>query len=557
MTASSIEDPGLALSKSASVQSTSSGEVDYTKPSNKAALKHISQSSLEVDESVVRAEGEDRTTAFVWWLVIAAATGGLLFGYDTGVIGGALVHKDINEDLRRYPLSSGNKELLTSATTLGALLAGFSSGILADYIGRKLVIGLADIIFIVGAVMQAVAYGPNSYWIVAVGRLIIGFGVGFASLVVPLYIGELAPTSLRGRLVTLNVVAITFGQVVAYCINLAFQDVHQGWRYMVGLGAVPPFLQLCMLGYLPESPRYLLRHDKREATLDIMRKIYPFAAEEQIQLKVEVISKSVKLNMSHHGSFIQTWKRLHLNGPNFRALVVACGLQGIQQFCGWNTLLYYAPTLFKSVGFSNSLVIGLVISIVNFVFTLFALYIIDRVGRRRIACITIPGMCAALILAAVGFHFLTLHTGGKLPDNGVGVDEKWAPVILTAVLVYAAFYATGIGNLPWNQAELFEMNVRGLGTALSTSSNWGSNLVIGSTFLSLIDRITAAGAFGFYAGLCFLGSVFVYFLYPEVAGLSLEETREVFQNGFGIKKAERMRAQKQRALAEYREEGDL
>ena len=208
-----------------------------------------------------------------------------------------------------------------------------------------------------------------------------------------------------------------------------------------------------MLGYLPESPRYLLRHDNLEATLNIMRKIYPFAAEEQIQLKVEVISKSVKMNMSHHGSFIQTWKRLHLNGPNFRALVVACGLQGIQQFCGWNTLLYYAPTLFKSVGFSNSVVIGLVISIVNFVFTLFALYIIDRVGRRRIACITIPGMSAALILAAVGFHFLTLHTGGKLPDDGVGVDEKWAPVILTAVLVYAAFYATGELDLLYHSVQ--------------------------------------------------------------------------------------------------------
>ncbi|BGP55225.1 hypothetical protein JCM8202_003770 [Rhodotorula sphaerocarpa] len=549
---SSLPVEALSPTKSASIRSNSSGELDIVKPHDKAALKHISQSSLEVDESVIRAEGEERTTAFVWWLVIAVATGGLLFGYDTGVIGGALVHKDINQDLHRYPLSSGNKELLTSATTLGALLAGFSSGILADHIGRKLVIGLADLIFMIGAIMQAVAYGPNAYWIMAVGRLVIGFGVGFASLVVPLYIGELAPTSLRGRLVTLNVVAITFGQVVAYCINLAFQNVHQGWRFMVGIGAVPPFLQLCLLSYLPESPRYLLRNDKFDATLDILRKIYPYAAEEQIQLKVEVITRSVKMNMGHHGSFVQTWKRLHFNGTNLRALIVACGLQGLQQFCGWNTLLYYAPTLFKSVGFKNSLVIGLVISIVNFVFTIFALFIIDRVGRRRIACITVPGMCAFLVLAAVGFHFLTLHTDGKLPDNGVGVNEKWAPVILVAVLVYAAFYATGIGQLPWLQGELFEMDVRGMGTAFSTASNWGSNLVIGSTFLSLIDAITAAGAFGFYAGLCFLGYFFVFFLYPETSGLSLEETREVFQDGFGIKKAARMRQQKQRAFAEFR-----
>lgn len=173
----------------------------------------------------------------------------------------------------------------------------------------------------------------------AVGRLIIGFGVGLASLVVPLYIGELSPTSLRGRLVTLNVVAITGGQVIAYCLNLAFQNVSHGWRFMVGLGAVPPALQLLMLVYLPESPRYLLRHDKLEATVNILRKIYPYATEEQVHLKADVISKSVKENMGHRATFVETWKRLHLNGPNFRALIVACGLQGIQQLCGFNTLM--------------------------------------------------------------------------------------------------------------------------------------------------------------------------------------------------------------------------
>ncbi|GAA6049605.1 hypothetical protein JCM3770_005031 [Rhodotorula araucariae] len=536
-----------------SVRSSSSGDLEFDKLNNKAVLQHSSQSHLEVDESVIRAEGEDRTTAFVWWLVVAAATGGLLFGYDTGVIGGALVHKDVPGDLHRIPLSSSNKEILTSATTLGALLAGFSSGVLADVIGRKLVIAIADIIFIVGAVMQAVAYGSNAYWVMAVGRLILGFGVGFASLIVPLYIGELAPTALRGRLVTLNVVAITFGQVVAYCLNLAFQNVSHGWRWMVGLGAIPPALQLVMLFYLPESPRYLLRHDKLKETVDILRKIYPFASEEQLHLKADVIGKSVKDNQL---TFVQTWKRLHLNGPNFRALVVACGLQGIQQLCGFNTLMYYAPTLFENVGFDNSLVIGLVVSIVNLAFTLVALVIIDKVGRRRIACVTVPGMCGALILAAVAFHFLTINTDGQLPDSGVGLNDKWNPVVLFAMLLYVAFYATGIGNIPWQQGELFEMDVRGMGTALSTTCNWGGNLIIGSTFLSLMDAITPAGAFGFYSGLCFLGSVFVIFLYPETSGLSLEETREVFKTGFGIRRANRMRHQKQQILAQVRAETD-
>ncbi|GAA5857526.1 hypothetical protein JCM8547_009321 [Rhodosporidiobolus lusitaniae] len=535
-------------------RSHSTGELDFDKPTNKARLQHLSQSRLEVDESVVRAEGEDRTTAFVWWLVIAAAMGGLLFGYDTGVIGGALIHGDIGTDLHRSPLGSFDKEILTSATTLGALIAGFSSGILADVVGRKLVIVLADAIFIVGAVMQAVSYGGNAYWIMAAGRLIIGLGVGLASLVVPLYIGELAPTSLRGRLVTLNVVAITGGQVIAYILNLAFQHVPHGWRYQVGLGAVPPFLQLLMLGYLPESPRFLLRKDKMEQTVQILRKIYPYATEEQVHFKADVIRTSVQDNMGHKASFIATWKRLHFVGANFRGLVIACGLQGIQQLCGFNTLMYYAPTLFESVGFDNSLVIGMVISIVNLFFTVVALFIIDKVGRRRMACCTVPGMAAALIVAAIAFHYLTLQTGGKLPDDGAGLNQNYAPLVLTAMLVYVAFYATGIGNIPWQQGELFEMDVRGMGTAFATTCNWGGNLIIGSTFLSLIDAITAAGAFGFYAGLCFLGSLFVFFLYPETSGLSLEETREVFADGFGIKKAARMRKQKTQVLKQLREE---
>ncbi|KAK4047036.1 hypothetical protein OIO90_006357 [Microbotryomycetes sp. JL221] len=484
-----------------------------------------------VDEGIVRAEGEERTTAFVWFLVAAAATGGILFGYDTGVIGGALVHRDIATDLDRFPLTSSQKEILTSATTLGALFGGFSAGIIADAFG----------------LLQAVAFGGNAYWIVAVGRLILGLAVGLAALIVPLYIGELSPTIIRGRLVTLNVVAITFGQVLAYILNLAFQNVPHGWRYMVGLGAAPPLFQLCFMHLLPETPRYLLLRSRNDEAESILRKIYPFATAEQISLKAQVIGSNVRLS-GGNGNFIGTWKRLHFDSANLRGLIIACGLQGIQQLCGFNTLMYYAPTLFKSVGFENSLVIGMVISITNFVFTLVALVIIDKAGRRRIACTTIPGMCAALVLAAVAFHFLTLNTNGQLPENGTGLDQTFAPVVLTAMLLYVACYATGIGNIPWQQGELFEMSVRGMGTSISTSCNWGGNLIIGSTFLSLIDRITAAGAFGLYAGLCALGSLFCWFLYPETSGLSLEETRDVFADSFGIKKANRLRTEKERAL---------
>ncbi|SCV74070.1 BQ2448_6502 [Microbotryum intermedium] len=517
---------------------------------------HLDQiSSGDYDDAIVRAEGEKRTTIFLWHLVTMAAWGGLLFGYDTGVIGGSLVHKDLARDLGRVPLSNLDKEVLTAATTLGALIASLGAGVLADRAGRKLVIFLADVFFLIGAIMQAVAFGSGAYWIAAVGRLILGFGVGSAALIIPLYISELAPTCQRGRLVTLNVIAITGGQVLAYIINIAFRNVSHGWRFM--------------------TPRYMLRHGDFEETRAVLRKIYPFATEEQIMLKSKVIGARVQKEVGE-GGLLASWKKLHFDPANFRGLFIACGLQGIQQLCGFNTLMYFSPTLFQSVGFSDPLVIGLVIALMNLFFTFVALIIVDKVGRRRIACWTIPGMSLALILAAVAFHFLTIRTEGRLTDNGL-LDQKWSPVVLAAMIIYVAFYATGIGNIPWQQQELFHVSVRGIGTSISTACNWAGNLIISLTFLSLIDAITPSGAFGkfilfksircaqcvnlkspcsirpgLYAGICFLGALFCIFLYPETALLSLEETLEVFSNGFGVKKADRMRKNKKEAMRQLR-----
>ncbi|SGY46208.1 BQ5605_C001g00397 [Microbotryum silenes-dioicae] len=507
-------------------------------------------STGDYDDAIVRAEGEERTTMFLWHLVIMAAWGGLLFGYDTGVIGGSLVHKDLARDLGRVPLRNLDKEVLTAATTLGALIASLGAGVLADRAGRKLVIFLADMFFLVGAIMQAVAFGSGAYWIAAVGRLILGFGVGSAALIVPLYISELAPTCQRGRLVTLNVIAITGGQVLAYIINIAFRNVSHGWRFMVGGGAIPPLVQLAFLPFLPETPRYMLRHGKFEETRAVLRKIYPFATEDQIMLKSKVIGVRVQKEVGE-GGLLASWKKLHFVPANFRGLVIACGLQGIQQLCGFNTLMYFSPTLFQSVGFSDPLVIGLVIALTNLLFTFVALIIVDKVGRRRIACWTIPGMSLALILAAVAFHFLTLRTDGRLTDNGL-LDQKWSPVVLAAMIIYVAFYATGIGNIPWQQQELFHVSVRGIGTSISTACNWAGNLIISLTFLSLINAITPSGAFGLYAGICFLGALFCIFLYPETALLSLEETLEVFSDGFGVKKAKHMRRHKKEAMRQLR-----
>ncbi|CED85172.1 general substrate transporter [Phaffia rhodozyma] len=506
----------------------------------------------EIDENVVIAEGEEKVTLYVWALVTTAAVAGLLFGYDTGVISGTLV--SIGSALGPAVLSSGQKELITSATTLGALLGGLAAGLSSDWIGRKMVIAVANVIFIAGAVGQACCH---TVWSMIGCRFVIGLGVGVASCVVPLYIGELSPTVMRGRCVTINVVAITLGQVIAYAIGAAFADVHNGWRWMVGLGAVPAGIDLIGLIWLPESPRILLRNKKVTEAESVLRKMYAQATPAQLEAKLRVLEASVEQSRE----VIRTttvWDRTRsmlVVGANRRALIIGCGLQAFQQLCGFNSLMYYSATLFKSVGFDNSTATGLIIAATNFLGTVLALKIVDPVGRRRIMVWTAPGLVISLILASISFHFLTMSTGGVLVD-GTDYPKKWSALVLVFMITYTMSYATGLGNVPWQQGELFTLEVRGLGTSLCTATNWAMNLVISATFLSLMEAITPAGAFGVYAGFCFIGWLFCFFCYPETSGLSLEETFYVFENDFGIKRSQMLRAEKQSIKQRHQQQAD-
>ncbi|KAL4066247.1 general substrate transporter [Scleroderma yunnanense] len=490
----------------------------------------------EISEFAVIAEGEEHTTWFIWLLVCCCTISGLLFGYDTGVISGALV--TIDGDLSPAQLSNGQKEFITSATTLGALLGGLVAGAMSDWTGRRPVLGIADIIFIGGAIGQAVSH---TVWSMIGCRFLIGIGVGLASCIAPLYIQELSPTRLRGRMVVLNVVMITLGQVIAYGIDAGFANINEGWRWMVGLGCAPATLQLALLAYLPESPRVLVRRGNMEAARKVLSRVYALATSAQVDLKLKVLHATVErsIEIANSTTFWERFRTMFSNPVNRRALTIGCGMQAFQQLCGFNTLMYYSASLFQEIGFNQPTAVGLIISGTNFLFTLFALKYIDIVGRRKIMIFSAPGMVFGLTLASIAFHYMTIHTGGNL-IAGVHYPHGWAGVVLLSMIIFVALYATGLGNVPWQQGELFSLEVRGIGTSLSTATNWAANLLIGSTYLSLMSAITPAGAFGFYASLCLLGWLFCVFCFPDVSGLSLEEVQSVFKTGYGIQESARL-----------------
>ena len=210
--------------------------------------------------------------------------------------------------------------------------------------------------------------------------------------------------------------------------------------------------------------------------------------------------------------------------------------------------MYYSSTLFDIVGFHNPVAVGATVACVNWIFTVLSIFLIDRVGRRRLLLWTMWGMPVCLILAAIAFRWvpIDLHTL-QVTTDAIGWS---AYLVLVAMILFVAFYAAGLGCVPWQANEFLPMEVRAIGTMFINIFNWGPNIVVSSTFLTMMKSITPSGTFGFYAGLCCLGWSFVYFCFPEASNMTLEEVRMVFQHGFGVRYAEEWRKQQKRSIKE-------
>ncbi|RAL16545.1 putative MFS myo-inositol transporter [Aspergillus homomorphus CBS 101889] len=491
---------------------------------------------------------------FIWSLTFSAGISGLLFGYDTGVISSTLV--SIGSDLSDRPLTTLDKSLITSCTSLFALIASPLAGILADKFGRKKVIIIADVFFTLGALIQAIA---NTVWGMIAGRSIVGLAVGGASLVTPLYISELAPSHARGRLVTILCLLITGGQVIAYVIGWLFSNTSAGWRYIVGIGMIPAIFQCIAVVALPETPRWLVQTGLDDAAADVLLRVYQGHDEskqmaesilhdiqQEVSEEAETLNRSNKLSGQYEywiPNAIQRTRNLFLIGGNRRALTLAVMLQGLQQLCGFNSLMYFSSTIFAILSFSSPTLTALSVAMTNFIFTLFAFVYIDRIGRRRILLYSIPVMILSLTFCAMAFGSLPLtkssyEAGGRDKTGATIIKDTLHPVsVLLCLTVYTASYAFGLGNVPWQQSELFPLNVRSLGSSLATATNWGSNFIVGLSFLPMMEWLSPAWTFAAYAAVCVLGWIGVWAIYPEMGGLSLEEVKGLLANGWGVRES--------------------
>ena len=431
-----------------------------------------------------------------------AGLGGLLFGYDTGVIAGALLF--ITPD---FDLSSFESGLVVGAVPIGAVVGAAFAGRLSDAYGRRILIIASSIVFFFGSIICAAAPGTA---VLVVARMALGVAIGLASATAPVYISEVAPPDIRGRLVTFFQLAVTVGIVVAYVVGLVF-DASEGWRWMLGLGALPALALGIGMLKMPQSPRWLVmagRDFEARAVLARMRSGDPDTIEQEIvEIKGEVAAKP------------GTWSDL-MQPVVKAALVVGVGLAILQQVSGINTVIYYAPTIVQFTGVESSaaaILASVAVGIVNVGMTLVAIRLLDRTGRRPLLLIGSAVMAMALASLALVFAAGAGNTLGSV-------------IAIGALMLYVAAFAVSLGPIFWLlNAELYPLEVRSKAAAVGTMANWFFNFVVSLTFLLLIDALGRSGAFLFYAGICALTFFFCKLLVPETKGRRLEEIQAIFE----------------------------
>ena len=458
----------------------------------------------------------------VYVIALIAATGGLLFGFDTGVISGAIpfFQKD-------FGIDNNMVELMTAIGLVGAIWGALSGGRMTDRLGRKKVILVSAVIFAIGAIWSGWA---ANVWNLVLARLFLGVAIGISSFAVPLYIAEISPARRRGTLVSLFQLMVTIGVLVSYMSDLYFADDANlsCWRAMFSVGVIPALVLGFGMLFMPETPRWLLSQGRRDEGLQILKQI---EGPKQAIVSLEQMHSELEKSRSERSDWkelLQTWLRI--------PVIICVGIMFFQQFVGINTVIYYSPKIFLMAGFDGAVAAiwaSVGVGLINVLFTVVSVYFVDRLGRRKLYFVGLSGIFVSLLL--LGFCFWNVTTLGEI--------VKW--LIIALVFCYVSFYAISIGPLGWLiVSEIFPQKLRGLGSSLGAFSVWFFNSLVSFTFFKIVETLTVpgkeillegenignpAGAFWFY-GIVALGAlIWGYFFVPETKGRTLEQIEDFWR----------------------------
>lgn len=432
-----------------------------------------------------------QNNAYIYLVSITAATGGLLFGFDTGVISGALPFIS-----GHFALSAHMEGFVVSNLIIGCIIGALVSGSLSDKWGRKPLLIVSALLFILSATFSALA--RTVYELIA-ARFLGGLAVGAASVLSPMYISEIAPKNIRGALGSFQQLAIVLGILVTYIANWLLQDTGaNNWRYMFAAENIPALFFLAALFLIPESPRYLIKKGESERAMKTLIKLHGNKQAPGEYKEIRESFSQVKVSLKE------------IFGKGKLVFISAILLAFFSQVTGIDSIIYYAPKVLMLTGFdetSRAFLVSMLVPVVLLIFTGIAIYTVDKSGRRPLLMIGSLGMACSFLLAGLAFSSAII--------NG------W--LVLTGILLFIAFFAMSLGPIPWiYMSEIFPNNIRGTAVSIATIVLWASNFLVGQFFPWMIENLEGVSYF-IFSGLCFLAFIFIFFMVRETKGLSLEE----------------------------------